>query len=160
MRSILRHPYALIATVLLAALCAWAITNGPSLVRDQMVTPWIWQVTTGTLTLTVVLFQWVLMIARIANLNVSQIRQLGLHKWAGVAFVALLLLHVESAGFRWTAALFWQSVLVIGIGIMNRETTGFRNPLHHRIWTAFHITTAGLLMPMIALHIWIALAFK
>ena len=122
--------------------------------RDRFV----WQVVTGLLLTSLVLYQWVLLFLRLSGKHVpSQYRA---HRWVGVACTALFAFHALSFGYGWTKILVIVFILSAVTGLLNREVIAYRKPWAYKLWYWSHVTLSVNLAPLIAVHIWVALAYE
>ena len=44
--------------------------------------------------------------------------------------------------------------------MLNREVLGYRSNLLYLIWLALHIGLSAAMVPLITVHIWVALAYQ
>lgn len=118
----------------------------------------IWQVLTG-LTLTIlVLYQCILLIVRILGKNATA--HYRAHRWVGVLSTVVFALHALSVGYGWTMTLVIVFILGAITGMLNREVVNYLKPWKYKLWYWSHVTLSINLLPLIAVHIWVALVYE
>lgn len=105
-------------------------------------------------------YQWVLLLARLTGRQSDVVRHTGWHKIAGVALIVLFALHVRRIGYMWTSAITIVFLANGVVGVLNRETLRFKSPGLQTLWLWAHTCLSAMLMPLIALHIWVALVYE
>lgn len=118
------------------------------------------RVTTGTCLLICLCFQWVLLVGRVTRKNVNTRKVLITHRWVGVATTYLFALHAVRFGYVWMTSLSAVLFLVALTGVLNRDVLRFRKNWIYLLWLACHIGLSAALMPLVAVHIWVALAYQ
>lgn len=120
----------------------------------------MWQVTTGIGLVTAVSYQWYLLYLR----QTQQTKQMRFHylshRWVGVSATVLFAFHATSAGHMWTSALAVVFILVAITGILNREIIPYPKQWMYLAWFWVHITLSFIMLPLIAVHIWVALLYQ
>lgn len=119
-----------------------------------------WQVTTGALLFLALCFQWILLLVRIFGQTEAIRRHMGLHRWVGIASVVLFAAHAARAGYGWTSALSTIFLLSALSGLLNKEVVTYRARWHYLCWLAIHLVFAAILVPLVLVHIWVALAYQ
>ena len=119
-----------------------------------------WQVISGSLLLTLLLYQWVLFFKRAFSGMRLGAGDLVTHRWVGVASTYLFALHAVRMGHFWMTALSLCFFLLALTGVLTRQVLGFRQNWLYLLWLTVHIGLAAAMIPLIAVHIWVALAFE
>lgn len=119
-----------------------------------------WQVITGAAMAGLMIYQWVLLLARLTGRQSDVIRHTAWHKIAGVALILLFALHVPRFGYMWTSIITLVFLANAVVGVMNRETLRIKHPRFQTMWLWLHTCLSAMLMPLVALHIWIALIYE
>lgn len=119
-----------------------------------------WSVSTGLILLACVCYQWMLFFARLTNRTADARRHWNRHRHVGVAAIGLFLLHAGALGYAVVSAMAAAFLVVAVTGLWNTEVVILRKPWLRKAWEIGHVGVSGLLMPLIALHVWAALAFK
>lgn len=119
-----------------------------------------WSVTTGLILLGCILYQWMLFFARLAGRTAEARKHWTRHRYVGVAAIALFLLHAGAVGYAMISAMAIGFLIVALTGLWNPEVAILRKPWLRKAWEIGHIGVSGVLMPLIGLHVWAALAFK
>lgn len=118
----------------------------------------IWQVVTGLLLTMLVIYQCVLLIVRIVGANAKS--HYKAHRWLGVFSTFVFALHALSFGYGWTMALVIVFILSAITGMLNREIVRYLKPWKYKLWYWSHVTLSINLLPLVAVHIWVALAYE
>lgn len=117
-----------------------------------------WQVFTGLLLLTTIGYQWFLMRKRwIKSADRSDLVS---HRWVGVFATFLFATHAARVGHTWMLMLTAVFVAVALTGVLNKQILGFRTRWAYLMWFTVHVGMSAILAPMIAVHIWVALAYQ
>ena len=74
--------------------------------------------------------------------------------------MVLFALHAVRFGYGWTHILSVVFLLCAASGLMNREVVRYRSQATYNFWFWCHIALASALLPLIAVHIWVALAYQ
>jgi hypothetical protein len=117
-----------------------------------------WLCVTGLFLLSTLGFQWYLLRRR--WLKTMTRFDLVLHRWIGVGAMFMFALHAARIGHSWMIVLTVVFVLTALTGILNKEVLRFRERWMYLVWLTIHVSLSTLLMPMIAVHIWVALAYQ
>jgi len=118
----------------------------------------VWLCLTGLFLLLTLAFQWYLFRKRwIGKLTRFD---LDLHRWIGIVATLLFALHAARFGHSWMTALTIVFILTVLTGIFNKEIMRFSQRWMYLVWLALHISLSFILVPLIAVHIWIALAYQ
>lgn len=118
------------------------------------------QVVTGTLLLGLFLYQWVLFFKRVTKDNRNAGKVLVRHRWVGAVATLLFALHALRFGHVWMSTLSAVVFLVALTGVLNREVLRYRSNAIYLIWLVTHIGLSAALVPLVAVHIWVALAYQ
>jgi len=118
------------------------------------------QVVTGALLLTCLSYQWVLFAKRALKDARGMRSHVKMHRWVGVSATLLFAVHAVRVGHVWMSLLSAVFFLVALTGVLNREVLGYRSNLLYLIWLALHIGLSAAMVPLIAVHIWVALAYQ
>lgn len=155
-----RHPYALLglAGILLAILALAA--DFRAAVADVMPGWYVWQVATGTALVAAMAYQWLLLAARLARHTPDAQRRYRWHRWVGAGMTLVFVLHAVRFGYGWNSTLAVVFLLAAASGLMNRELVPYRTRGHYLIWFGVHVALSALLVPLTALHVWVALAYE
>lgn len=126
----------------------------------QVISPFAWQVASGTILFAIMLFQWALFYYKIVK-NVGAVRTHNLlHRYAGIGATLIFAIHTVSAGHAWSLLLFTAFIGVAVTGLLNRGIVRFNRNSMHKVWLWVHIALAGVLMPLSVFHAYVALAFE
>ncbi len=117
-----------------------------------------WQVVTGLLLTMLLLYQWVLLLLRVFGGNVRS--HYKAHRWVGVVCTVFFALHALSFGYGWTNTLAIVFCLSAVTGLLNREVITYRKPWKYKLWYWSHVTLSVNLVPLIAVHVWVALVYE
>lgn len=160
LQSMRRRQYFWIGT---AALCL--LTLG-SMMGLRLQTPmpkamsfW-WSVVTGTALLGCVVYQWALLLARLSGHKRRAAQRYRRHRQVGTAAICLFLLHAGGIGYALLTVMASAFLLVSVTGLLNSEVSIPSKSRLKQGWNYLHVAVSGLLLPLIAFHIWAALAFK
>lgn len=154
-----RRPYVLLGFLGLAVV-AFMLTLGVAFRPDPFGVSLTWQVVTGSLLVTGMIYQWMLLVARRAGRAAEVRRHYAAHRWVGVAMTLLFAAHAVRFGHAWTSALAITFVAVAATGLLNREVIPYRSRRIYSLWLWLHIALASALVPLIVFHIWIALTYQ
>lgn len=119
-----------------------------------------WQVATGVPLAGGMVWQWLLLVARLGGQAREVRRQYHWHRYIGTALVALFAAHAIRFGHGWTSALSAVFLAAAISGLLNREILAYRARWAHNLWLFLHVASASALVPLALLHIWVALAFE
>lgn len=155
-KQLAKTPYAY------AGLFAVALSAFSLLIRLQdSVIPaasyFVWQTVTGTILISVIGFQWVLMGRRWAGQMAR--KDVVSHRWSGVFATLVFALHATRIGHTWMTIVTVVFFLVAITGILNKEVLKFKNRATYLVWLALHVLLSVALVPLAMVHIWIALVF-
>lgn len=154
-----RQPYLIVGLVALILVLA-AIFEG---VRQAIVPArpgfW-WQVGTGSLLTATLTYQWTLLYLRVTQQSRRLRRIYATHRWVGVACALSFILHAAPSGSVWMNVLSTLFFLTALTGLMNREIVRYKQDWHYKLWFLSHVSISAAMVPMIAVHIWIALAYE
>ncbi|MEQ8340200.1 MAG: hypothetical protein RID15_16460 [Marinovum algicola] len=154
-----RRPYVMLGLLALAFAVA-ALTAGTAFRPWPLGGTLTWQVVTGTLLLTGMGYQWMLLRARTGGTAADVRRHYAAHRWVGVGLVLVFALHAVRFGHAWTSALALCFVAIAATGLLNREVIPYRSRWLYRAWLWLHIALSSALIPLVALHIWVALTYQ
>lgn len=118
------------------------------------------QVATGAMMVTGLCYQWVLFFKRVLRDNRNARAVTINHRWVGVAMTYLFALHAVRLGHTWMTVLSAVFFLLAVTGVLNREVLRYRQNWIYLIWLATHIGLSAMMVPLVALHIWVALAYQ
>jgi hypothetical protein len=119
-----------------------------------------WQVVSGSLLLTLLIFQWVLFFKRSLNGVVITGQDVKHHRWVGVAATYVFALHAVRLGHAWMTGLSILFFLLALTGVLNRQVLGYRQNWLYLLWLITHIGISAAMIPLIGVHIWVALAYE
>lgn len=118
------------------------------------------QVLTGSLMVALLAYQWVLFFKRVTRDARNARQTLNRHRWVGVAVTFLFAVHAVRFGHVWMTTL---SLCMFGVAltaVMNREVLRYRSNAIYLAWLVCHIGLSAALAPLVAVHIWVALAYQ
>lgn len=116
-----------------------------------------WQVITGLLLLGLLLHQfWMMRVRWVGKLTRLD---LVIHRWAGVLAVILFALHAVRVGHVWMTAVTFVFFLVVLSGVFNKEVLQFKRRESYLVWLIIHICASVAIVPLVAIHVWVALAY-
>jgi len=119
-----------------------------------------WQSATGAALLTAMLYQWVVFFQRLTG-DTSRARTHYLaHRWVGVGATFLFALHAVRLGHTWMTALAILFMLVALTGLLNREVVRYPKQWMYLVWLGTHTLLSALMVPLIVVHVWVALAYQ
>lgn len=154
-----RRPYVFLGLMGLGITLA-VLTLGGAMQSVGLTGSLTWQVTTGALLLTGMIYQWLLLFAREEGDAAKVRRHYAAHRWVGVAMTLLFAAHAVRFGHAWTSAVAWTFLAVAATGLLNREVIRYRSRWLYLLWLWVHIALAAALVPLIAFHVWIALTYQ
>ncbi|WP_412554464.1 hypothetical protein [Shimia sp. MIT1388] len=154
-----RTPY--VPLILFAVVFAGVVLSSEAKsVLAHPLTGFAQQVITGTLLLALFGYQWVLFFKRVTKDNRDARKVLGRHRWVGAAATLLFALHAVRFGHVWMSTLSVVVFLIALTGVLNREVLRYRSNAIYLIWLVTHIGLSAALVPLVAVHIWVALAYQ
>lgn len=118
------------------------------------------QVVTGTLLLGLLGYQWVLFFKRVTKDNRNTRKVLVRHRWVGAAATLLFALHAVRFGHVWMSTLSAVVFLIALTGVLTREVLRYRSNVIYLVWLVTRIGLSAALVPLVAVHIWVALAYQ
>ena len=119
------------------------------------------QAASGLALTTLIIYQWLLLTGRMSLQKLQVVRtRYQAHRWVGVAAMVLFGIHAVRMGYGWTNALSLTFISLSVTGLMNREIIRYRSPWLFNVWLWTHIALASALMPLLLIHIWVALAYE
>lgn len=155
-----RRPYVMLG-VLGLSLVVLLFTAGTALQPKPWAGSLSWQVATGIALLAAILYQWVLLWVRDRRAPArAQRRHYAAHRWVGVLTTLLFAVHAVRFGHAWTSVLALTFIAVAATGLLNREVINYRSRVLYHLWLWVHIALAAALLPLIAVHVWIALSYQ
>ena len=155
-----RRPYVLLGVMGLFVVVL-AFTAETALQPKRWAGSLSWQSATGIALLAAILYQWVLLWVRDRRAPArAQRRHYAAHRWVGVATTLLFAVHAVRFGHAWTSVLALTFIAVAATGLLNREVIPYRSRWLYHLWLWVHIALASALLPLIAVHIWIALSYQ
>jgi hypothetical protein len=145
------------ATTTILVLGAGAKRLAENLSADKI---FAYAIMTGLLLVIAMLWQWKLYFARKGG-NARQIqRDYKRHRWLGILPVALLILHIGKPTGSLLSMMSYLLLLSSFSGLFNNEIVRQRVRWARKLWLLVHVGSAALIVPLVVLHIWAALAFK
>jgi len=159
MKSAVRS-YAVWGGVLLCLGLGLLMVHHRDLVAGWQSNWFVWQVVTGLILTAMLIYQWALMAARLAQNAPASRRHHHWHRFVGVGMTVLFILHAVRFGYYWTSALAIVFLLNGLTGLLNKEVIRYRSRGNYLAWYGLHIGLSAILMPLTALHIWVALMFE
>ncbi|WP_147124740.1 hypothetical protein [Shimia ponticola] len=154
-----QRPYVILGviTLALAVLGLSQMTRG--WLTPLQVSFW-WQTLTGTALLAAILYQWVVFFQRLTG-NTTRARGHYLaHRWVGVGATLLFALHAVRLGHTWMSALAVLFILVALTGLLNREVVRYPRQWMYMAWLAMHTMLSAMMVTLMVVHIWVALAYE
>lgn len=115
---------------------------------------------TGFALLIAILWQWRLHFARRARDGRRIRREYNRHRWLGLLPVLLLVLHIGGPNASLMSIMSYALLASCLIGLFNQEVVRLRPGWARTVWLATHIGLAGVIVPLILLHLWASLAFR
>ena len=119
-----------------------------------------WQILTGSVLLGLYIFQWRVFLDRWMGRGGRSEAHVVTHRWVGAAMLLLFAVHALKLGYGLSlvlAVVFLANGLV---GLMSRREIPLRGPNQVLVWTFVHVALSASLLPLIALHVWVALSFE
>lgn len=142
-----------IVAVVLALL---AMALGPDLIARSFP----WQVVTGTALLVCMLYQWMIFIQRFTQTTTNARQHYLAHRWVGVAATLLFAAHAVRPGEMWMTAVAILFIALAVTGLLNREVVKYKKQWMYFAWLGLHMMLSAMLLPLVAVHIWAALAYQ
>ncbi|WP_294222314.1 hypothetical protein [uncultured Shimia sp.] len=136
------------------------LTSDLKSVLPEPLTGFVQQVVTGALLLSLLSYQWVLFFKRVTKDNRNARQVVVRHRWVGTAATLLFALHAVRFGHVWMSTLSAVVFLVALTGVLNREVLRYRSHTIYLVWLLAHIGLSAALVPLVAVHIWVALAYQ
>jgi hypothetical protein len=121
---------------------------------------WNWQIGAGLALLTIYLHQWRLLWNRWHRQTTNSAQRSREHCILGVVMTALFASHAQQIGYGLTAALSGLFIATAIVGAFSRKTVGSMTKLQLLLWTGLHVALGAMMAPLIAIHIWVALAYQ
>lgn len=118
----------------------------------------LWQTISGSVLLGLMGFQWYLMRKRWTG-KISR-ADLVSHRWVGVVVTFLFALHAARIGHTWMVGLTIVFFLTALTGVLNKEVIRFSERWMYLLWLTVHVSLSVILVPLIAIHIWVAMAYQ
>ena len=152
-----KNPYALLGIFAVVLVAIGLVTRAQNqLVPAHM--QFIWQCGTGLMLLTAVGYQWWLMRKRwIGTMTRFDIVT---HRWTGVLATFLFALHATRIGHTWMLATTIVFILIALTGVLNKEILHLKERWMYLLWLTLHISLSVIFAPLVAVHIWVALAYQ
>lgn len=119
----------------------------------------VWQISTGLLLFLALGYQWILLVLRLTRPHIQRPHYLA-HRWVGVGATFLFAVHAVRFGYNWTSWLAIVFILSAATGVLNKEVIPYKSRTLYLVWFWFHITLAFMLIPLVLIHIWVALAYE
>ncbi|SMP23873.1 hypothetical protein [Shimia sagamensis] len=154
-----RAPYVLIILIALG-LGMILLSSEAKSVLAKPLTGFSQQVATGLLLLGLLGYQWVLFFKRVTKDNRNARQAVVRHRWVGTAATLLFAIHAVRFGHVWMSTLSAVVFLVALTGVLNREVLRYRSNMIYLVWLLVHIGLSAALVPLVAVHIWVALAYQ
>lgn len=154
------RPYFWIGLLALTLISAGSYTDTYARAQLPEAAHFWWSVSTGTALVACIGYQWLLLLTRLAGKKREARDQYHRHRLVGTASVCLFLLHAGAIGYALLTVLPLVYLAIAITGLLNSEVLPLRRPWMRRCWGYVHIGLSGLLMPLVAFHVWAALAFK
>ena len=120
----------------------------------------IWQIVTGAPLAAAMGYQWVLFIQRMTGFSANPRLHYVAHRWVGVFATLLFALHGVRFGYYWMTALAVVFFLTALSGLFNREVVRYSKPWIFQTWLVLHIAFSSVMVPLIVVHVWVALAYQ
>ena len=156
-KQVVKNPYAIVGIFAVTIAVIGIVTRAQSVLIPASF-QFVWRCTTGLALLAVIAFQWWLMRKRwIGKISRADIVS---HRWTGVIATFLFALHATRIGHTWMLATTIVFILIALTGVFNKEILRFQERWVYLLWLALHISLSVILAPMVAVHIWIALAYQ
>lgn len=153
------RPLIVIGGLLISAVCI-GIIAGIRLFTPPDPLGFSWQIFSGMVLLALYLHQWILEFLRITG-NRTRLSTAKYHHFlVGLAFIALFALHMPRAGHGVSLALSIVFLANAALGLMHPILQNLRHQKVMMYWTALHVGLSLALAPLIAVHIWFAIALK
>ncbi|MEM9350189.1 MAG: hypothetical protein AAGA47_08000 [Pseudomonadota bacterium] len=145
-----------LASVTLAIL---AILVGPERL-GPFVRSFPWQAVTGTALLVCMIYQWTIFAQRFTKSTKNARTHFLAHRWVGVAATLLFAIHAVRPGHAWMTALALVFLGIAVTGLLNREVVKYRKQWMYIAWLGVHMCLSAMLVPLLGVHIWAALAYQ
>jgi len=152
-----RNPYLMLGV--LGALMVLAFVQLDVLARTVPVgVLFIWQVCTGMLVTALVFYQMLLLVFRVCGIKTQA--HYKAHRWVGASSITVFAFHAVGFGYAWTNMLAVCFALSAITGLLNREVINYKHKWIYIFWYWCHVTISINLIPLIIIHIWVALSFE
>ncbi|MFY0619473.1 hypothetical protein [Shimia sp.] len=118
------------------------------------------QVATGCVLLVLLSYQWVLFAKRVTRNNNNAHQSLTIHRWVGVVTTLAFTAHAVRFGHVWMTGVSVVFFLIALTGVLNRTVLRYRQNWIYLVWMVCHIGLSAALVPLVGVHIWVALAYQ
>ena len=119
-----------------------------------------WQIATGSVLLGLYIFQWRVLLDRWAGRGGRSEAHVRIHRWVGAAMLLLFAIHALKPGYGLSLVLAIVFLANGLVGSLSRHEIPLRGPKQVLVWTFVHVALSASLLPLIALHVWVALSFE
>lgn len=119
-----------------------------------------WQVTTGTALLLCIAYQWTVFLQRLMRSTENARSHYLAHRWVGVSATLLFAAHAVRPGHMWMTALSIVFIAIAVTGLLNREIVRYPKQWMYLVWLGMHMCLSAILVPLILVHVWTALAYQ
>lgn len=118
------------------------------------------QVITGCLLLGLLGYQWLLFAKKVTRSNSNMRQSMAIHRWVGVVSTFVFAWHALRFGHVWMTTVSTVFFLIAVTGIFNRTVLRYRQNWIYLVWLVCHIGLSAALIPLVVVHIWVALAYQ
>ena len=105
-------------------------------------------------------WQWRLYLARRTGDGRRIRTEFARHRWSGIAPALLLLLHVGGPSASLLSIVAGLLLVSSAAGLVHQKMVALGGRRLRTLWLAVHVGSAALMIPLVALHLWAALAFR
>lgn len=120
----------------------------------------LWRYVTGVALVGLLAYQWALFFARRSRDGALIRRRYKLHKYIGVAFVFLFVLHAGAVGSGIMGLISIGIILIALTGLLGAEVLFLSQERLRKARLFAHYAISAVIVPLILLHIYTALAYK
>jgi hypothetical protein len=120
-----------------------------------------WSIVTGLIIGLCFLWQWRLHFKKVITGTAHDTDiELATHRWVGAFMIALLFVHATSMGFAIRTLLSYCLLIIVMSGLFHTQFLKKGLKFGEKTWKFLHLGVSALILPLIILHAWIALAYK
>jgi hypothetical protein len=105
-------------------------------------------------------WQWRLYLARRTGDGRRIRTEYARHRWSGIVPALLLLLHVGGPSASLLSIVACLLLVSSAAGLVHHKIVALGGRRLRIVWLSVHVGSAALIIPLVAMHLWAALAFR